>query len=367
MQAVHLAIPNVLHYAFAKRALNAGKHVFCEKPLAMTSKQSAELVELAAARQRAAAVCYNLRFYPLNLQARDMAQRGDLGSIHAVNGSYAQDWLLYDTDYNWRVLAEQGGELRAVSDIGTHWIDLVLSITGLKVQEVFADLLTVHTTRQRPKGEVQTFTGKAGAPRQTEPVAITTDDYGQIIFRFSNGARGGMYVSQVSAGRKNCLRYEIAHEVLLAGTAAPEDLDRRPRSPRAARGPGNAGDLRAGTPTTRRSSRGFPDTFKHCSGRSTATSRPAIQSPGDVPDVRQGHHEVVLCERYSRATRAAVGWYVRPDRPRGRKGAMHSASSARFCRTCRCRRWRVSRRRRDSGALSSCAGRPERPNGTTRG
>ena len=134
VQAVHLAVPNVLHYEFAKRAITAGKHVLCEKPLAMTSEQSGELVELAKGKQLAAAVCYNVRFYPLNLEARDRVARGEVGQIFAVNGSYTQDWLFYDTDYNWRVLSDQGGALRAVADIGTHWMDLVTTITGLEIE-----------------------------------------------------------------------------------------------------------------------------------------------------------------------------------------------------------------------------------------
>jgi predicted dehydrogenase len=142
--AVHLAVPNRLHHDMAKRALLAGKHVMCEKPLAMTSRETAELVEAARASGRSAGVCYNVRFYPLNLEARDRIRGGDAGRIHAVHGSYVQDWLLRDTDYNWRVLAEEGGALRAVADIGTHWIDLVLAITGLEVEAVFADLATVH-------------------------------------------------------------------------------------------------------------------------------------------------------------------------------------------------------------------------------
>ncbi|HEY2146687.1 MAG TPA: Gfo/Idh/MocA family oxidoreductase, partial [Pirellulales bacterium] len=210
VQAVHLAVPNVLHYEFAKKAITAGKHVLCEKPLAMTSKESGELVELAKGKKLAAAVCYNVRFYPLNLEARDRVARGEVGQIYAVNGSYTQDWLFYDTDYNWRVLSDQGGVLRAVADIGTHWMDLVTSITGLEVDSVFADLNIVHPIRKRPKGEVETYSGKLATERETEPVKIDTEDYGNVLFRFKNGARGSLWVSQVTAGRKNCIRYEIA-------------------------------------------------------------------------------------------------------------------------------------------------------------
>ncbi|HUT19375.1 MAG TPA: Gfo/Idh/MocA family oxidoreductase, partial [Anaerolineae bacterium] len=210
VDAVHLAVPNRLHYGMAKRALARGKHVMCEKPLAMNARESAQLVTLAAESGLQAGVCYNVRFYPLNLEARAMARGGALGQIYSVAGSYVQDWLLYESDYNWRVLADQGGALRAVADIGTHWIDLVCAIAGLEVEAVFADLKTVHPVRRRPRGEVETFTGKLGARGDTEAVAIETEDCGSVLFRFQGGARGVLWVSQTTAGRKNCLRYEIA-------------------------------------------------------------------------------------------------------------------------------------------------------------
>jgi predicted dehydrogenase len=207
---VHLAVPNRLHYDMARRALVRGKHVMCEKPLAMTARESAQLVTLAAESGLQAGVCYNVRFYPLNLEARSMVRGGALGQVYSIAGSYVQDWLLYETDYNWRVLADQGGALRAVADIGTHWIDLICTIAGLEVEAVFADLKIVHPVRRRPRGEVETFTGKLGAAGEAEPVAIETEDCGSVLLRFAGGARGTLWVSQTTAGRKNCLRYEIA-------------------------------------------------------------------------------------------------------------------------------------------------------------
>jgi predicted dehydrogenase len=303
VQAVHLAVPNVLHYELAKKAVSAGKHVLCEKPLAMNSRESAELVELARARKVAAAVCYNVRFYPLNLEARMRVKNGDVGQIFAVNGSYTQDWLFYDTDYNWRVLADQGGELRAVGDVGTHWMDLIHSITGLEVEAVFADLKTVHPIRKRPKGEVQTYTGKMGGPMQTEPVTITTEDYAVVLFRFKGGARGSLNISQVTAGRKNCLRYEIAGSkcALAWNSEAPNEIwiGRRDKpNEMLVRDPSLLSD------TARRfctfpggHNEGFPDAFKNCfrsfyeyidAGDFSATPL--------YPTFADGHREVVLCE-----------------------------------------------------------------------
>src|SRR5437867_4346229 len=212
VDAVHIAVPNIHHHEMAKQALLARKHVLCEKPLAMNSRESLELVRLSQAQGVAAGIAYNVRFYPLNLEARERVQRGDAGVVISVNGAYVQDWLFHDTDYNWRVLADQGGELRAVADIGTHWIDLVTSITGLEVEKLFADLATVHKARLRPRGEVETFTGKlkneppALSPGR-ESVVVTTEDCGNVLFRFRGGARGSLHVSQVTAGRKHSIGY----------------------------------------------------------------------------------------------------------------------------------------------------------------
>ena len=312
VHSVHLAVPNVLHYEMSKKALKAGKHVMCEKPLAMNSKQSAELVKRAKAAGVAAGVCYNVRFYPLNLEARDMVRRGDLGGVHAVNGSYVQDWLLFDTDYNWRVLADQGGPLRAVADIGTHWMDLVTSITGLEVEAVFADLNTIHKIRRRPKGEVETFTGKMKAKQKTEPVRIATDDYGCVVFRFKGGARGCLWVSQVTAGRKNCIRYEIAgsKSALAWNSESPNELwigHREKANELLIRDP----SLVAETP--RRfinypggHNEGFPDAFKQCFRafyEAIASGRP--QGRGVLyPTFEEGHREILLCEAILKSHRA---------------------------------------------------------------
>jgi len=301
--AVHLAVPNVLHYELAKKAVLAGKHVLCEKPLAMNSKESAELVELARSRKVVAAVSYNVRFYPLNLEARERVRKGDVGQIFAVNGSYTQDWLFYDTDYNWRVLAEQGGELRAVGDVGTHWMDLVHSITGLEVEAVFADLKTVHPVRKKPKGEVQTYTGKMGGPMQTEPVNITTEDYAGVLFRFKGGARGSLNISQVTAGRKNCLRYEIAGSkcALAWNSEAPNEIwiGRRDKANESLiRDPSLLSDTARHYSTFPGGhNEGFPDAFKGCF-RSFYEYIAAgdFSAPPLYPTFADGHREILLCE-----------------------------------------------------------------------
>ena len=214
VHSVHVNTQNRLHLPQTAAALRAGKHVMCEKPLAMDSRESLELLNLAAAHpQQVAAVNYNVRFYPLCHEAREMIRRGETGRVFHITGSVAQDWLLKATDYNWRVRAEEGGALRALSDIGSHWLDLIHFITGLEVEAVFADHVTVHPVRQRPMGEVETFSNATGSA-QTEGIPISTDDYGSVLIRFAGGTRGNLWVSQVSPGRKYCIRVEIAGQTI---------------------------------------------------------------------------------------------------------------------------------------------------------
>ena len=210
IDVVHVCSPNFLHFPQAKLALQAGKHVVCEKPLTITSAQAKELVELAREKKLVNAINFNLRFYPVNFEARHLVKQNDFGNIFIVQGSYLQDWLLYPTDWNWRLDSDQGGTLRAVADIGSHWIDLVMFVTGLKVEEVFADLKTFYPIRKKPVSRVETFANKNQSKAvEYEDKPIKTEDYASILFHFSNGARGVLSVSQVSAGRKNRLWYEI--------------------------------------------------------------------------------------------------------------------------------------------------------------
>ena len=303
VESVHLAVPNRLHFEMARAALGAGKHVICEKPLAMNLDESEELVKLADRAELADGVNYKIRFYPLNLEAADMVRRGDVGDVYSVCGSYVQDWLFYETDYNWRVLASEGGELRAVADIGTHWLDLVHAITGLEVEAVLADLKTVFPVRRRPKGEVETFTAKMEKAIETEPVAIDTEDYGCVVLRFRNGARGCLWCSQVTAGRKNCLRYEVAGAkcALAWDSQQPNELwighrDRPNES--LVRDPALVSENVA--PFTNfpgGHNEGFPDSFKQCfRAFYDYVATGDFSARAAFPTFADGHREIVLCE-----------------------------------------------------------------------
>src|SRR4051812_38265316 len=224
VEVVHVTSPNREHFPQVKQILAAGRHVVCEKPLAMDAAESAQLVELAKASGKVAAVNFNIRFYPLNQHLRAAIADGSIGDVRLITGRYFQDWLLLDTDWNWRLQPEVGGKLRAVGDIGSHWLDLTSFVTGRHVTEVMADLATFIKTRHMPPGPVETFS--LDRTTDTIDVDIETEDAATVLLRYDNGARGQMAVSQISAGHKNSLQYEIDGSAGAAGwdSEKPDEL-----------------------------------------------------------------------------------------------------------------------------------------------
>jgi predicted dehydrogenase len=324
VEVVHITTPNRWHREMVIGALDAGKHVVCEKPLATNSMETAELVERAAKNPHLiTAVNYNVRFYPLALHARQLIQRGVIGRVLSVRGAYIQDWLLKETDWNWRLLSEEGGELRAIGDIGTHWMDLVLFLTGLQIDSVFADLSTMIPVRQRPKVAGATFEGNKGGSEvaEIEPFQITTEDWGSVLFRFSNGARGSMCVSQVTAGRKNKITFEIAgSEGSLAWDSEhPNDLwlgHRDKANELLIRDPSLLDPaIRTFASYPGGHNEGFPDTFKQlyraiyeCLAEEDF-SRPKLFAGFD-----DGHQELLLCEAILRSHREEA-WRLVGNKP----------------------------------------------------
>ncbi|WCK53193.1 Gfo/Idh/MocA family oxidoreductase [Aneurinibacillus sp. Ricciae_BoGa-3] len=209
IDVVHNCAPNHLHFTMNKEIILAGKHVLSEKPLAMSSEESAELLALAKKHGVVHGVNFNYRQYPIVNQLAAMIKREELGKVNLVHGSYLQDWLLYDTDFNWRLDPKAGGKTRAIADIGSHWCDTVQYVTGNKIVEVFADLATVIPVRKKPKQNGSTFGSQEAAEGSYEEVKINTEDYASVLLRFEDGTRGVFTVSQVSAGRKNRLSFEI--------------------------------------------------------------------------------------------------------------------------------------------------------------
>jgi predicted dehydrogenase len=307
VDVVHITSPNHLHYPQAVAALAAGKHVVCEKPLAMTSAETGELVRLAQAGGLIHAVNFNIRFYPINRHLHQLVRDGGLGDLRLVSGHYLQDWLLLDTDWNWRLEPETGGSLRAVADIGSHWMDLTSHVAGQRIVSVMADLKTFIPIRRQPTGPVETFSNKpAGA---TTARTITTEDAATILLRYENGAIGNLTISQISAGRKNRLEFEIdgstsaaawnseRPDVLWIGhRGRPNEL--LPRDPALLNAEGrDAASLPAGH------NEGFADTFKalyravYRAVAGDGTSEP------DYPTFADGHDSMLICEAVARSAR----------------------------------------------------------------
>ena len=307
VDVVHLCTPNYLHFEEASHLLRAGKHVLCEKPLTMDSRESELLISIAKETGRVAGVAYNLRYYPLCQEARALVGKGAIGQPKLVHGSFLQDWLLYPSDWNWRLDPKLGGQLRAVSDIGTHWLDLVTWIIGRKVTDLCADLATVVPVRQRPRGRVETF--QKVDSTNVDSVPITTDDYASVLVHLEGDLRGVMTVSQVSAGRKTRLWYEIdgtegslswnseepnslwigrrnhASEVLPKDPALMSDGTRR-----YAAYPGGHAE-------------GYPDTFVQLfRDFYEYIAAGDWKAPRPFPTFETGHEEMLLCEAIERSS-----------------------------------------------------------------
>ncbi|WP_083760464.1 Gfo/Idh/MocA family protein [Acidothermus cellulolyticus] len=209
VQAVHIVTPNSLHAQQVMQALEAGKHVICEKPLAPSSEEASALVDMSLHADTVTAVCLNVRYYPQCIHARDLIARGRIGTVRMVTGRYHQDWLARATDWNWRLEPDQQGRLRAVADIGVHWLDLVQTWLDDRIDSVFADLYTFLPKRRRPTATMETFRHVRDEEVSGVEVDVHSDDAAALLARFRNGARAVATFSQVSYGNKNCIEVQV--------------------------------------------------------------------------------------------------------------------------------------------------------------
>ncbi len=225
VDVVHIASPNHIHADQVRIVLDAGKHVVCEKPLAVDADDCLDLLDRAEAAGVVHAVCFNIRFYPMCHQAHAMVAAGEVGEPRLVTGSYLQDWLLLPTDWNWRLQPERAGDLRAVADIGSHWLDLVRFITGRRVEAVMADLHTFVPVREHPAGPVETFAQVADDAELVRE-EMSSDDAASIMLRLEGGTRALATISQVAAGHKNSISVEVdgATDALRWDSERPDEL-----------------------------------------------------------------------------------------------------------------------------------------------
>ncbi|MCL1812839.1 MAG: Gfo/Idh/MocA family oxidoreductase [Treponema sp.] len=303
LDCVHICTGNNTHYEIADYALDKGVNVICEKPLTLTSAEAEKLVKKAKEKGLVNAVNYNCRFYPMVYQMREMIRAGEVGDVYTIHGGYLQDWLYFDTDYNWRLEPELSGASRAFSDIGTHWLDLVEFVTGLKVTEVLADLNTFHKTRKKPLKPIETFSGMALRPEDYQVVSIGTEDYATVLFHFENGARGCCNISQVFAGRKNQMLVSIGgskcalhwdsensnslwvgRRETLNGEYVKDPSVLKPEVGKVTSYPGGHVE-------------GFPDTFKQNFVKIYQAIAAGKQTEGEYATFENGLKEMVFCEK----------------------------------------------------------------------
>lgn len=318
VEVVHNCTPNHLHFGISQKILAAGKHVISEKPLAMTSRESAALVEAANRSGLVHAINFNYRYYPLVQEAREMRRDGRLGKVFHANGSYTQDWLFLDTDWNWRLEPELSGESRAVADVGSHWMDLIQFVSGQKIVKVFAQLHTIHPHRMKPKKELETYSGKVLGAEDYEPQPIGTEDYACVLFELEQGAVGSYMVSQCFAGRKNRLYYELSgskrslvwdqerpDEMWIGYREQPNQLLMRDPS-LLSPGPRAYAHYPGGHPEA------YPDGVKNFMWQVYGHIRDASME-ADFSTFEDGHHEIVLVESILRSARSGSWEVVAPN------------------------------------------------------
>lgn len=207
LQVVHNCTPNAMHFEVSKYAIEKGCHIYCEKPLAVSWDEAEELVRLAEEHHVVNGVNFNYRNNVMVREIRERIVTGDAGRIYLFHGRYLQDWLMYDTDYSWRLNPEINGQSRAVADIGSHWFDLAECVLDSKIVKVYAKLLTVIPKRKKPKEAVETFAEHHN--NDYEEIDISNEDAGTILVQMENGAFGTLILSQVSGGCKNDLAITV--------------------------------------------------------------------------------------------------------------------------------------------------------------
>ena len=301
LDVLHICTPNNTHCEIALYAMDHGLHVICEKPMCVTQEEADRMIAKAREKGVMNGVNYHNRWYPMTAQLREMIKRDELGKIPAVYGTFVQDWLLYETDYSWRVVSQESGTTRAVSDIGTHWLDLIETLTGMQVTEVCADFMRLYDVRKKAKTALETF-GSAAENTEFEDIPVSTEDHANLLFRLNGTVMGAAVFSQVIPGRKAMLEINLAGNKQSAtwccDTCNQLWLGRRDDTNAIfEKDPGKlypAVSVNAGYPGGH--GEGFPDAFKNSframyAGIENRQERPAYA------DFVTGKHEMVLCDK----------------------------------------------------------------------
>src|SRR5215211_754750 len=308
IDVIHICTPNHLHRPLADAALTAGKHVVCEKPLALDATEAEALVAAAAESGRQAAVPFVYRFYPTVREAHERVSGGQLGSITLLHGTYLQDWLLRPEDDNWRVDEAIGGASRAFADIGSHWCDLAEFVSGHRMMRLSARTLTAVPERVSDAAR-RAF---AGGNSTGEARPVSTEDVALVQFETDGGAVGSVVISQVSPGRKNRLWIELdgSESALAFDQEQPEQLwvGRRDNESIVRRDPESLSPAAARYATL---PGGHPQGYADCFDAFVADFYEGIETgvpPGGLPVFADGLRAVHITEAVLRS--AATGQWV---------------------------------------------------------
>lgn len=205
IDCVHVCTPPALHYQMVKQLLEAGKHVVCEKPLCLSAAEARELMDLGAKKHLLTAVNFNVRYHEACQRAKTLISSEEFGAPCLISGSYKQEFHVLPNAYMWRYIPSLGGDMRAVTEIGSHWIDLVRYWTGLEITAVSAAFGKFSPDRFLKDGTMYP-TKQEGS----EPIRVDSEDAAAVTLRFSNGALGSLLLSEVSHGRNNAVQLEVS-------------------------------------------------------------------------------------------------------------------------------------------------------------
>ena len=208
VDVVHICTPPTIHGDVIRHFLNEGKHILCEKPLCLDSKEAEELTLLAEKAEKKCALVFNVRYHQACQRAKELLDSGKFGRPILIHGRYMQEFSAIPAPYDWRYRPAIAGKSRTVTEIGTHWMDLAQFITGEKVASVSAKFGHFFPNRVLKDG----FTYPEGKGIEGESVKIESEDAAVINMTFENGALGNVVLSGVSCGRGNHLSLEITCE-----------------------------------------------------------------------------------------------------------------------------------------------------------
>lgn len=317
LDMIHICTPNNTHFDIAMYSLEHGVNVLCEKPLCVTTLEAEKLVAKAKETGLVAAINYHNRFYPMNNHLKNVIKDGELGDIFSITGSYTQDWLLYDTDYSWRLSSSKSGKTRAVADIGSHWMDLAEYTTGQKIVAVNADFSTIHKNRKKPKGVVLAYSDNKYKEEDYEDVAIDTEDNAHVLFRFSNGAKGSAFFSQVIAGKS------VAINLLIGGySKSAEWNSEQCNTLKIGNRDSYKEEIEKGISTVHPNTKpliaypfghleGFPDAFKQ-NFKYIYSSIGTTNTAHEYATFEDGLHQMTLCEKIFESNQIQ-GWVTVPS------------------------------------------------------